>query len=47
MLRLWRAYRPGMGAGLLPEAGGLMDQAAIMLAAFDVMSAAEAELKGE
>lgn len=48
MLRLWRAYRGGgMGPGHLPEAGGLMDQAAIILAAFDIMSAAEAELKGE
>jgi len=31
----------------LPEAGGVLDQAAIMLDAFATMSAAEAELKDQ
>lgn len=56
MVRYWRAYCPhpgrigGMAAGIipaaghLPEAGGYGDQAAIMLDAFEIMSAAEAEL---
>ncbi len=56
MIEYWRAYAPppgrigGMAAGYLPahghlpEAGGYGDQAAIMLDAFAVMSAAEAEL---
>lgn len=59
MLALWRAYAPpmgrigGMAAGLLPvqghlpETGGYGDQAAIMLDAFAVMSAAAAELESE
>lgn len=57
MVRLWRAYRPpmgrigGMAAGLLPvtghlpQTGGYGDQPAIMLDAFDVMSAYESELE--
>lgn len=57
MLRLWRLYAPpagrisGMAAGLvpvvghLPESGGAGEQAAIMLDAFDVMSAMQAELE--
>lgn len=56
MLVLWRLYAPPPGriagmaggiipaAGFLPDAGGAGDQAAIMLEAFGVMSAAEAEL---
>ncbi|MFC5358262.1 hypothetical protein [Azospirillum himalayense] len=59
MVRFWRAYRPapgrivGMAAGVvpvaghLPEAGGYGDQAAIMLDAFEIMSAAEAELTSD
>jgi len=47
MVRLWRFFQGGMGAGLLPDEGGTIDQAMIMLAAFSVMSAAEAELKPE
>ncbi|CAO3453860.1 hypothetical protein [Azospirillum argentinense] len=59
MVRLWRAYRPapgrigGMAAGVfpvaghLPEAGGYGDQAAILLDAFEIMSAAEAELTSD
>ncbi|NUB24308.1 hypothetical protein [Azospirillum brasilense] len=59
MVRFWRAYRPtpgrigGMAAGVipvaghLPEAGGYGDQAAIMLDAFEIMSAAEAEMADE
>jgi len=50
MLKLWRLYRGGGGLagaipGHLPEAGGTLDQAAIMLHAFDLMSAAEAALR--
>ncbi|MGF7176996.1 hypothetical protein [Azospirillum doebereinerae] len=56
MVQFWRAYRPPPGrvagmaggiipvAGHLPEAGGFGDQAAIMLDAFAIMTAAEAEL---
>jgi hypothetical protein len=56
MLVLWRQYAPrpgriaGMAAGLvpvtghLPEAGGLGDQAAIMIDAFEIMSAAQQRL---
>ena len=48
MVRLWRMTRGGdFGQGPMPEAGGVMDQAAIMLDAFAVMSAAEAELTRE
>lgn len=55
MVRLWRAYRPppgridGMAGGLipvtghLPESGGAGEQAAAMMDAFEIMSAAEAE----
>ena len=46
LVRLWRLAQGGMGLGLLPEAGGSLDQPAILLAAFDVMTAAERELKG-
>lgn len=56
MLTLWRAYAPppgriaGMAAGVirstghLPEAGGAGEQAAIMLDAFECMTAAEAQI---
>ena len=48
MLRLWSLWRGGgMAPGPLPEAGGIMDQPAIMLEAFAVMTAGEAELRGE
>lgn len=46
MLRLFRLYQRGeMGAGYLPDAGGLMDQAVVMLEAFDIMAACEAREK--
>ena len=56
MLVLWRQYAPlpgriaGMAAGLipvtghLPEAGGVGDQAAIMIDAFEIMTAAQQRL---
>ncbi len=47
MIRLWRLYEGGMGVGHLPDAGGSMDQAAIMLDAFGLMAAAKAALKPE
>ncbi|MGQ9367697.1 hypothetical protein [Azospirillum sp. ST 5-10] len=57
MLHLWRAYRPapgrvgGMASGIvpvtghLPEAGGWGDQAAVMMDAFAIMDAADADLR--
>jgi len=46
MLRLWKAFQGGgMGIGHLPDAGGFGDQAAIMIEAFEIMSAAKAELQ--
>ena len=48
MVRLWRYFQGvDMGIGHLPDAGGLLDQAAIMLEAFGVMSAAERWLKDQ
>lgn len=44
MLDLWRLFQSSM-TPLLPEAGGTGDQAALMLDAFAIMSAAEAKLK--
>ena len=44
MVRLWRCWRGGgMGGGILPERGGVFDQAAVMLDAFDYMDGVEAE----
>lgn len=45
MVRLWRLYQGGMAPGWLPDPGGVLDQAAILLDAFAVMSAAEAALQ--
>ncbi len=46
LLQLWRASQGGLsGPGPLPEAGGLLDQPACVMACFDVMSAAEAAIK--
>lgn len=45
MLRLWRMAYPGMGAGHLPDSGGVMDQAAVMLDAFSIMNAARGEVE--
>jgi len=48
MLRLWRAYRGSMTApGHLLEGGGIYDQPAVMLDAFDLMSAAADEIFAE
>lgn len=59
MLILWRAYAPppgriaGMAAGVLrtvghlPEAGGAGEQAAVMLDAFECMTAVEAQIWAE
>ena len=41
MLRLWQLYL----SGHLPDAGGAMDQAAVMIDAFAAMSAAKMELE--
>lgn len=49
MVRLWRLYQGGMvsgwAPGWLPDPGGVLDQAAVLLDAFAVMSAAEAALQ--
>lgn len=45
MLRLFRQFAPGMGAGHLPDAGGMLDQAAIMIEAFSVMAEADQEMR--
>lgn len=42
---LWRYFRSGLGAGYLPDPGGLNDQSAWVIEAFGVMSAAEARIK--
>lgn len=48
MLRFWRLYQGGgYGGGHLPDDGGVMDQAAIMLDAFDVMTVAARALREE
>lgn len=47
MVTLWRAYQGGMGSGILPDGGGLLDQANIMIEAFNIMSYAETRLKGQ
>lgn len=44
VVRLWRTCRGDMGLAVLPEAGGLLDQAAWLLDAFDACNAAEAGL---
>jgi|TARA_B100000315_G_C14360590_1_gene488275 hypothetical protein len=43
MIRLWRLFREGH----LPESGGAGEQAAAMLDAFGIMSAAESDLASE
>lgn len=45
MLRLWRLFQGGAGAGHLPEVGAAMDQPTKMIDAFALMSAFEAEWK--
>jgi hypothetical protein len=56
-VRLWRLARPRPGiimgmaggimpvTGLLPEAGGTLDQSAWLMDAFDILDAAYLELK--
>lgn len=46
MLRLWRLFQGGTGAGHLPEPGGAMDQPTKMIDALSLMSAFEAECQG-
>ncbi len=45
MVRLWRLFRSGWGAGYLPDPGGVLDQPNAMLDAFALMSEAEATLE--
>lgn len=48
MVRLWNYWRGGLGlSARMPDPGGLLDQPAAMVEAFDVMSAAAAELDKE
>lgn len=45
VVTLWRLSRSGLGGiGALPEAGGLLDQPAWLLDAFDVLSSFAAKL---
>ena len=47
-IRLWRLFQGGMAPGFLPDGGGTLDQAAIMLDAFAILSAAnDANKKGK
>ena len=43
MVRVWRLFQQGH----LPDVGGVMDQAAAMIDAFEIMAAAEAEFARE
>lgn len=44
-LQLWRLWQGGLaGGGPLPEAGGSLEQPSALIAAFQIMSAAEAAL---
>lgn len=46
MIRLWRLYQGGMyGGGMLPQAGGVMEQSIVMMDAFAFMNATEAEIR--
>lgn len=45
VVRLWTRCRGGMGAGLLPEPGGLNQQPAWLMRAFATLDAADAELE--
>lgn len=50
MVSLWRHWRQqglGGGHGHLPDAGGVLDQAAVTLDALEIMSAAEAAIRKE
>ena len=44
LLTAWHAWRAGMGVGLLPFAGGVLDQPACVMASLAVMDAAAAAL---
>ncbi len=45
MLQIWRLWQGGFGPGHLPDSGGSLDQAAIMLDALAIMDATERALK--
>ncbi len=44
MVGVLRLYQGGMGAGHLPDAGGILDQPSIMLDALNLMASFEAKL---
>lgn len=44
VVRLWSRCRGGMGAGLLPEAGGMNQQPAWLMTAFSILDGADADL---
>jgi hypothetical protein len=44
VVRLWSRCRGGMGAGILPEPGGLNQQPAWLVRAFGILDGADAEL---
>lgn len=48
VIRTWMRCRGGeFGGGLLPDGGGVNDQAAWLMDAFDMLAGAEAELRKE
>jgi hypothetical protein len=48
MVAIWRQYQGGgTGMGHLPDGGGVLDQAAVMMDALASMGGAEARLKKE
>lgn len=44
MVRAWRLYQGGMGARVLPDPGGALQQPAVMIEAFEFMSMVEAKI---
>jgi hypothetical protein len=44
VVALWRQSQGGMGRGWLPQAGGINDQPAWLLEAFNILGAEEARL---
>lgn len=47
LVRLWGRCRGGMGAGLLPEPGGVNQQPAWLISAFAILDAEDARLSEE
>jgi hypothetical protein len=47
VVRLWRLFQGGFGAGYLPDAGGVNDQSAWLMDAFSLLTSFEKSLKGK